>query len=68
METKIFLTEHDARLFMEFRRVQDTFDKLIQGGVLNMKNGQAIIHFDEVGTIKKIDLIQTTFKQLSTGA
>lgn len=42
--TTIELTEEEARLFIEFRKYQEQFKKLLDNGVFDSLNGQKIVH------------------------
>lgn len=63
------LSPADAALFLEFRRLQDTFATMVATGVFNTRNGKAILHFDNEGTLAQIDFDVVGFKRtkLSTG-
>ncbi len=51
----ITLTTPEAIQFRNFQQFHDTFALLCKSGVFDMKNGSATIHFDQFGTIQKIE-------------
>jgi len=53
--TTIFLSVPDAELFLEFRRQQEVFYKLVSSGVFSIRGGSAILHFDDTGALRKIE-------------
>lgn len=57
------LTEEDAVLFREFRRVQDTLHVLIKAGVFDVHGGQAHINFNDDGVITKVQILTNTWKR-----
>lgn len=52
---KLELTDADARLFTEFRRQQDVWAKLLNSGALTVKNGSVVLHFDNDGSLRRIE-------------
>lgn len=40
----------------------ELFVALVESGVLDMCNGSITIHFDKDGRVRKIERLQTTFK------
>lgn len=59
----IELSEMDARLFIEFQKNYETFSTLIQSGVFNIRNGNAVINFDKEGVIREINLHVVGYKK-----
>lgn len=55
------LTEEEAKLFLEFRKYQDTFKKMIDCGVFETQPGSIILHFNLDGVLSKIDRNQVLF-------
>jgi hypothetical protein len=60
---KIELTNEDADLFKDFRKYQDDFTVMLSNGVFNFKNGSCIIHRDNDGKIRKIEINKISFKE-----
>ena len=60
---KIELSELDARMFMEFQKNYETFSTLLQSGVFNIKNGNAVINFDKEGVLREITLHTIGYKK-----
>jgi len=40
----------------------DLFVALLDSGILDMRNGSITMHYDKDGALRKIDRLQTTFK------
>lgn len=59
----IDLTEQDAELFREFRKNQDLFCMLLNGGVFTTQNGQVTLNFDPMGTLTHINQSVITYKR-----
>jgi len=57
------LTEIDAELFREFRRVQDMLRVLNDAGVFQTKNGKIILNFNEDGVLTDIKVDKTLYKR-----
>lgn len=47
---KIELNNEEAELFKKFRQYQDVWE-----GIFQIKSGKAILHFDELGILRKIE-------------
>ena len=60
---KVELTEIDAELFREFRRVQDMLRVLNDAGVFQTKNGKIILNFNEDGVLTDIKVDKTLYKR-----
>lgn len=54
-EVTIFITEQEAIQFRTFQQNYSKFMLLVNSGVFDIKNGSAVLHFDNSGTIQKID-------------
>lgn len=52
--TIVEMTDEDARLFLMFRQHQSRFKLLLEGGVFDIKSGQATISFKPTGEIGSI--------------
>lgn len=51
----IELSEKDAESFREFRRFQANFNALQDCGFFGIRNGSAVVHFDQDGVVRKIE-------------
>lgn len=60
---KIELNEEDASLFRQFRENQDTFKTFIKNGVFNIRNGTALLNFDNLGNLTQIDINVVMYKK-----
>lgn len=59
---KVELTVSEAELFKKFREFQDDFSTLLENSVFSFKNGSAVIHRDDQGNIRKIEMHKIYFK------
>ena len=57
----ILLTTPEAILFRDFQQFHQTFALLCTKGVFDMRNGSVTLHFDQNGTIQKIDRHDSLF-------
>ena len=53
---KIELLPLDAELFKTFRQYQDRFLALYREGVLDLRSGQATLHFDSSGALRIVEV------------
>lgn len=60
--TVVQLTPLDAQVFVEYRRHQDLFQRLLSSGVFDIHGGSAELHFDSDGTLRKIDKHETVYR------
>ena len=51
---KVDMTRYDAALFILFQKYYDKFGFLMQAEVLDIKGGNAILHFGQHGELLKI--------------
>lgn len=51
---KIELSSEDQKLFALFRKYQDDFMAMLEGGIFKFKNGDGVIRRDGNGKIRKI--------------
>jgi hypothetical protein len=58
----ITLSEKEAELFKEFREFQDDFKILLSNSVFSFKNGSIVIHRDDLGKIRKIEMHKVYYK------
>jgi hypothetical protein len=58
----IELSEKDAESFREFRRFQTNFNALQDCGFFTIRNGSAIVHFDQDGVVRKVESHQVIMK------
>ena len=58
----VSLTNEDAILFVEFRKLQDEFMILRKNGIFDVKNGSITIHFDSEGLVRKIETNEIKFR------
>lgn len=61
--TAVELTPADAELFRRFREHQRTFAELLESGVFETRNGQALLSFNQDGTLMTIEVSQTIFRR-----
>ncbi len=54
-QTTVYLSEEDAKKFIEWQKHYDTFQLLLDRGVFDVKNGNVVLHFDSVGTLQTIE-------------
>lgn len=54
-EITIFITPQEAMQFRNFQQYHAQFMLLVSKGVFDIKNGSAVLHFDNNGIIQKID-------------
>lgn len=59
----IDLSEKEAHLFVQFQKNYNTFVTLHDSGVLNIKNGKAILNFDSNGTLCDIECNIKVYKK-----
>lgn len=59
----IEMTTMDADLFVEFRRHQEIFARLMSTGCFDVHGGRVTLHFDSDGTLRKIEKEETVFKR-----
>lgn len=57
----IELNEIDAKTFMQYRKYQDTFLKLLESGVFDQHNAAITLYFDSQGVIQMIDRKDTLY-------
>ena len=51
----LILSTPEALLFKNFQEFHKTFALLVEKGVFDIKNGSAVIHFDQAGYVQKIE-------------
>jgi hypothetical protein len=61
METIIYLTPEEAKIFLDFKKYQDEFIVLLSSGVFTLKGGSMTIHKDAEGTVRKIETNKILF-------
>lgn len=57
----IQLTEEEAKAFVDFRKYQGEFMKLVLNNVFDTAGGSVTLHFDHRGTLAKIERQQILF-------
>lgn len=57
------LTDPEALAFRLFREHQDTFVEMLRGGVFDVKNGVAVLNFDQAGVLTEIRKNVVTYKR-----
>ena len=62
----VILTNEEAELFKQFRQYQDVFQALLDGGLLNFKNGTITFHYNNEGQIMRFDRQQVTRIKINT--
>jgi hypothetical protein len=60
---KIELTDYEAQAFREFQKHYKDFMALHAGGVFNIRNGSAVLHFDPAGHLTQVDYNLVGFKK-----
>lgn len=53
-QTIIYLTEEDARLFVQFQKSYMIFRALIEAEALEIRNGSVTLNFDANGAIRAV--------------
>jgi hypothetical protein len=61
-EVTVILTNEEAELFKRFREFQNDFNILLNNSVFSFKNGSIVIHRDDMGKIRKIEMHKVYFK------
>ncbi len=51
----IFLSEEEAKKYIEWQKNYATFNLLLEKGVFNVTNGNVVLHFDKFGTLQTIE-------------
>lgn len=59
----IELTTQEAEVFMLFREHQDLFTALISSGIHNIRNGKAILSFNNDGTLMDIGVEYKAYRK-----
>jgi len=59
---QIELSNKEAEEFVLYRKYQDSIKKILDSGVLNLRNGSAVLHFDGEGTLKEIREERVSYK------
>lgn len=57
----IYLPDEDAKKFMLFQQHYATFQTLIDSGVLDVRSGSVVIHFDIHGSVSLIQRADTLY-------
>lgn len=57
------LSEYEAKAFVQFQKHYKDFMALHEGGVFNIRNGKAILHFDATGGMTEVDYELVGFKK-----
>jgi len=57
------LTTIDAQSFIEFKRHQALFQRMLETGCFDVHGGKVTLHFDADGTLRKIEKDEIVFKQ-----
>lgn len=52
---QVSLSQEDANSFVEFRRHQEIFQKLLNARAFDIRNGSFVVHLDGAGNIRRID-------------
>lgn len=55
------MNDADAKLFIEFQRLHKNIELLTNSKMFDIRNGSAVIHFDNDGNIGKIERFDTLF-------
>lgn len=58
----IELTEADAKLFIAFQANYVLFETLVKSGVLDIKNGKAVLNFNAQGQLADVELQYHTYR------
>lgn len=57
----IELSQQDAELFRKFRQYQDDFEMMLRHDVFDFKRGNAVIHRDDKGKLRMIEINQVSY-------
>lgn len=58
----ITLSSSEAELFKCFRKNQDKIKALVEGDVFDVKNGTVILHVDQNGTFRQINVQKVSYR------
>ena len=64
LTANIILTDQDARLYEQFCKHYNTFKTLVDSGVFEVKDGQAVIIFDHDGVLKDINVTSKVYTRV----
>lgn len=68
----VYVADEEAQKFLLFQQYYEPFTVLLDSGVFNIRNGSAILHFDNEGTLQAINRADVLYSRrhtsLSTGA
>jgi hypothetical protein len=53
-QVKIILSEEDAKRWIEYQKNYNTFVLMLERGVFDIKNGSALLNFDNQGILQNI--------------
>lgn len=53
--TTLDLSDQEAEQFKAFRKHQDNFNVLLEAGFFDIKGASGTVHFDDRGSIRKIE-------------
>ena len=53
---KVELSPEEAQLFIMFQKFHTDFTRMVGAGVFDVKGSQAILHFDEKGDLRRIEI------------
>lgn len=57
------MTENEAELFVEFQKYRDVFQVLLNNGVFETRNGQAVLNFTPEGILADIRISTIAYKR-----
>lgn len=55
IEVAVYMPDEQAKKFLLFQEYYDLFKVMIDSGVFMIRNGEAVLHFDENGTLQVVD-------------
>lgn len=65
-EVTLILTPPEVLLFKDFQQYHDTFTLLVNKGVFNITSGNVTIHFDDKGSIQRIERKDDLYNKRNT--
>jgi hypothetical protein len=58
----VIISKFDIKVIQEMKRISPDVNIMLEAGVFDFKNGKVIIHRDQDGKLRKIDLEITKFR------
>jgi hypothetical protein len=61
--TKLELSNDEVHYFLTFRKHQDIIMRIIESGILNIRNGQAVMSFNNDGVLQEIKITIVAYRR-----